>query len=453
MVDRAFRWVPLVLVSLLLVWVTREAAQPLRDPDVWWHLRLGNDLIEQRSFAPPQWSTFADRSWVPTQPLTEVVMATVERWFGLSGVAWLFGLGLLALVLSLYAAARVRGDRLAAAVAVVLAMLGCSVALSPRPQLVSLVLLPIVVAAWLRTADDGRPRWWLIAVLGVWSVCHGFWFVGIGVSAVSALAVAVDRRVGGRGALRLVAIPAVSLALVAILPRGREVLAAPFRVNATAHFISEWRATEWLSPAALAVESMMLVVVVTWVLRRRRPSILEVALLLMAVALLWYSQRTVALASVLMVPALAGALQEWVDPDPDPALGRQVGRPSRRERLTLAAVGIACLAVLAAVVPGTASHPANVPAGLDPALAALPPSTPVLNGYDIGGWLAWQHPDLDRYVDGLTDAYSSAHLERYGNLIEAGPGWQQELQAAHLDTAVIPASSPLATALEGAAGP
>ena len=63
---------PPVLVMVLLGWVAARAARPIDDPDDWWHLRLGNDLIDQHSLAAPaHWSAFATVSWVPTEPLPE----------------------------------------------------------------------------------------------------------------------------------------------------------------------------------------------------------------------------------------------------------------------------------------------------------------------------------------------------------------------------------------------
>ena len=40
------------------------------------------------------------------------------------------------------------------------------------------MLLAVVLAAWLQTDRDLKPRWWLIPLTFVWSLCHGFWFIG-----------------------------------------------------------------------------------------------------------------------------------------------------------------------------------------------------------------------------------------------------------------------------------
>ena len=100
--DRAVRWMPAFLMAFLLGWVLSRAARPISDPDDWWHLRLGNDLIAQRSLATPaHWSAFATVPWVPTEPLPEVVSAYVERAGGLPALAVLFAVATLFIFLVL----------------------------------------------------------------------------------------------------------------------------------------------------------------------------------------------------------------------------------------------------------------------------------------------------------------------------------------------------------------
>ena len=125
--ERAVRWAPPALVLVLLGWIAARAARPISDPDDWWHLRLGNDLIAQRSLATPDhWSVFATVRWVPTEPLPEIVAAYVERWFGLPGLAVLFGVGRLVVVLTVYVTNRGEAALLPAAVATVFTVLAAS---------------------------------------------------------------------------------------------------------------------------------------------------------------------------------------------------------------------------------------------------------------------------------------------------------------------------------------
>src|ERR1700744_5113425 len=73
-----------VLVSLVV-----NTASPLTNTDTYFHLRFGHEFLHGWSLRHPgSVSTFATSDWVPTQWLSEVVMARTEDWFGLAGVAW-----------------------------------------------------------------------------------------------------------------------------------------------------------------------------------------------------------------------------------------------------------------------------------------------------------------------------------------------------------------------------
>ena len=160
MADRLVRWLPVALVCGVIAMVARRAAAPIRDPDDWWHLRLGNDLIDQHSLATPGWSTYGTVPWVPTEPLPEVVAAYVERWAGLPGLAALFWLAALAVVVAVHAAnrreagpGRLGGDSLHRARCCCLAHLAPAAA----------VVRPDPGAAGRLAADRARPEAALVA--------------------------------------------------------------------------------------------------------------------------------------------------------------------------------------------------------------------------------------------------------------------------------------------------
>ena len=122
---------------------------------------------------------------MPTQWLSEIVMARTEDWFGLAGVAWLSGLLQIALFLTLYVVCRDRAEPLVAAALTAIALLAMQNGLSMRPQVISYLLVAVVVGAWLRTARDGRVRWWLVPLVWVWAMLHGMWPVALVIGAVS----------------------------------------------------------------------------------------------------------------------------------------------------------------------------------------------------------------------------------------------------------------------------
>jgi len=116
--------------------------------------------------------------------------------------------------------------------------------LCERPQLVSLVILAVWVGASWRTAEDLRPRWWLIPLTWVWANSHGLWLTGIGIGIVVIVGLWMDRRVTVRAATRLMIVPLASLGVCALTPVGPRLLLAPFEVSQIAtEFVQEWQPT------------------------------------------------------------------------------------------------------------------------------------------------------------------------------------------------------------------
>ena len=87
-------------------------------------------------------------------------------------------------------------------------------------------------AAWLRTADDGRARWWLVPLTWLWACSHGMWFVGVVIGVVAlARARSSTGRARGRAWLRLALVPLASLAAAAADPDRAGAAAAPLRCH------------------------------------------------------------------------------------------------------------------------------------------------------------------------------------------------------------------------------
>ena len=440
MSQRVFRWAGVSALIVLMARVTYLAAQPLSNADTWFNLRLGRDLGAPWEWSdPPRWSSFATADWVPTQPLAGVVMAGAEHVAGLPGVAWIYGVGLLVFLLTVYAICRTQASPLVAALGTVLATIGASGSLSARPQLVSLILVPVVVHVWLRTEDDLEPRWWLIPMTWVWAMCHGFWIVGVAIGFVFVAGMVVSRNVRGRGAIRLLLVPIGSLLIAALTPVGPRLLATPFAVNDRAPLISEWQRASFATiepwPATL-----MVVVTALLLIRRKRLTLPTILMLLMVVAAIFLNGRTVALAGLIVAPVFVRALQAGVSFPVDADVRR-----SELKRLWL--VGAAMAVVLAVVVPFTADNEGGVPSTFNARLNAVGEGGSVLSDPSAGSWLVWRHPQVDVAVDGLFDAYPVAYLRRTLSAILAQPGWQTYVADAHPVLALLPSGEPLVKAL------
>ncbi len=434
---RARHLVAYVAMAVVLGALVRRAALPLDNLDTYFHLRFGQEFLsgDWALRDPGSVTTRATADWVPTQWLSEVVMAQVEDWFGLAGVAWLAGLLFVSLALSVYAACRRGAEPVISALLVVLTMIACTSGISMRPQLVSYLLVVVTTAAWLRARDTGRAPWLLVPVTFVWTMCHGMWPLGIVIGVVAVLGLALDRDHPRRSLATMAAVPVLSAAVSLLTPAGPGLFPAVLRVGSRAKYFYEWNPPDYTKPWVAMLAVILALAIVPWLRRAERVPWLEVLLVGLAAVGAIYSMRTVPVAACLAAPLAAAALQ--------PILGT---RPPvlRRERLLLLGGAVLALASLAVLAPRTADEPLETASWLDGALGDLPAGTAVIDDSGFGGYLMWRFPQLDVVVHGYGDLYTDDELERNADIEGVRGGWVELVQGTDAAYAVLPPGSPLA---------
>ena len=432
--------VPILVVLGIFAVLTNHAKDRLSNTDTYFHLRFGHEFLTGNwSLGDPGSVTaYGTQDWVPTQWLPQIVMAQVEDWFGLAGVAWLSGLIYIALAITLWTIARRHASPLMAAPVTVVAILASADGMSMRPQVLSYLLIAVTTEAWLATREDHKVRWWLVPLAWLWAMVHGMWPVGIIIGLVALLGIALDRVVPAREWLKLAAIPVLSVAVTGLTPVGPALYSAVLEVNSRGHYFAEWQPPDFRDADSIAL--LILVGVLLLRIARRGAVVPWTHLLLIVLAGGWglYTDRTVSVAAMMLVPLVADALQS--------ALSDRL--PVRRlETLTVLAGAAACLAVLAVLVPRTADRPPAYPDFVSE-LDAMPAGTVVINDWGQGGYLMWRYPDLDFVVNGYGDIYTDAELARNFRLDRASSGWVADVKGIDSRYALLRTGSELAYGLQ-----
>jgi hypothetical protein len=433
-------------VLMALVALARGLA-PFSEPDIWWHLRVGEHILDTHQInGPDPWAGFAGRPYMATQWLAEAVAAQAYRWGGMGAVLWLRTAAILALALVVYVAARRLGGRLPAALATGVAILGASASLNPRPQLVSFLMFAITVGAWLGTAKDGRVRWWLIPLYWLWACCHGLWVFGILVGVVTSVALVCQADPAGRRriGMQLLLVNAGTTLAVALTPLGPGLLTAPFTVADNAASIAEeWAATPLSNAFSITTAAAIMVTALCWLVRPARRPWWQYAWLGLSAALTLYMWRLVPLGAILCAPLLAGALQSILT-------GVREG-VDRRERVRLLCGLAAALLVAGVVCAGPAGPKAvDYPTGMgsiDRALSAVPQRSVVMNDFGISGWMLWTHPQLVPVADLRVEIYPTDYLTRYIDAENAAPGWEAFIRETGARYALVERRSAIGDAL------
>jgi hypothetical protein len=435
------RWLVPALAVFAIASTLKFGIRAVSDPDAWWHLKAGAYVLSHwRFIGPDPWVPFSSRPFVLTQWLPEVVAQKGYQLFGLPAVAWLRCAAMLALISALLWAARQAADTVPAIIAALAALIGAGGSLSERPQLVSFVLLAVTVGAWWKSAEDLRPRWWLVPMTFVWACSHGLWGVGviIGLTVVGGLA--LDRRLDPRTALKLLAVPALSVLAAGLTPVGPRLLLTPLQVSSNvAQFVQEWQPTDARNLFAAVTLTMIALALLPWIRGTSPRPWWQIALAVAAVVCTLAMFRTVPVGAIIAAPLLASSLQE------------QRGHPCTplTRRGTSAWVGLVLAAAIVAVpiTGAVAQRPSGWPEGLRPQMAALPAKTVVLNDFSAGGWLLWAEPQLVPVIDLRSEIYSTAYIRDYIRTQDVLPGWQKLLAQTKPKYALLRANAPLTVAL------
>ena len=157
------------------------------DPDVWWHIKVGQDILRSHRWptTDPYSFTAAHTPWIAYEWLGEVVLASVAKVGGIAALCALLMVVTSAAMLGLYYLATLRAGNCKAGF-IPLFLMGPLVFLSftLRPQMFGYLFLVMLLIAleWFRKGVSW-PLWTLPALFVVWVNTHGSFIVGIGVIA------------------------------------------------------------------------------------------------------------------------------------------------------------------------------------------------------------------------------------------------------------------------------
>jgi len=420
-----------------VLWGLALGLVALHDNSFLTHLATGRLMLRHGIPTRDPYSyTASGAPWVVESWLASLAYALVERLGGGHGLVLLhaaLAAVLAGLVWVLSRPAGTLAGRVVASAATVAVGTGYW---SPRPLLIALVLLGVVVV--MAEGRAGRP-WMLVPLMWVWVNVHGSWPVGLVYLVLRMAGRLVERRPLER-LPRLAGAMAVGVALGAANPYGLRLLTYPLVVvthhEAFAHIV-EWQSPRFSTPANAVFLVEALAALVLLVARRGRAEDALVVVVFGAGALL--AARNVPVAALVTTPVLARGLA---------GLGTVTG--DRRSPVTGLLLGSVGGALGLLMVAGAMARPAydlvDYPVAETAWMQAHGVSLGAVIAPDyVGNYLEFRDgPQADVFIDDRADMYPARVEQAFATLQGGGPGWQRILTAYRPTALLWPRRQPLA---------
>ena len=437
------------------------------DTDLWWHLRLGRQIVEtgQAVYADTYSLTAAGKTHFNHSALAQVVLHGLWRLAGHAGLSFFTAL---TAVTGLYFVFRAgSGSIYMQGFVLVVGATAAAAFWSPRPQMFSFLFAGLLLWLLLDFKYRGRDRiWWTAPLLWLWSNAHGGYLFGyVLIAAVvvgdllNAWAQAGDKVIPLGGLRKMLLAALLSLPLLMLNPLGASVYATPLNtlfMPELRQFIVEWQAPDLTEPRSWAFAALMGMVIAAIWSSRRRFDFTEWILLCGTGFMALAAARNVSFFALVAVPMATRHL--------DDILERAGWRISQRAFESLGRLALNALLILlvAAGVTLRAAYIVDNDAIHDQLTAALPVAAVqhlksqnydghMFNSYNWGGYLIYHLPDYPVFIDGRSDLYGKL-LNEYHRISSAYPGWQAKLNQWQIGFVLIETDGALAQALRADPG-
>jgi hypothetical protein len=442
-----------VLVYLIL---PIQALWPVKDPDIWWHLRTG-DWIVANLGVPYQdyFSTYGKgKPWIAYSWLFEVCVYAVYARFGLTGLVYFTVVLAVSITFAVHQLVRLTRVPLVMEVALSgFALAAMSPLMTPRPWLFTILFFSIELILISRAREEGKHQalWFLPLVFMFWANLHIQFIYGL---AVLGLLLVESTLAAGLGGDKVAsAAPRLSPKVV-ILVAAASVLAtlvSPYHVlifrpiweyiGQTGAFqnISELHPMFFRSPGDWIVLSLTLVAVFAlgW---QRKWSLFPSLLLILGVFLGFRAKRD----AWFIVLAAIGIIGNHF----------RIHWPGNSYTFTKGQ--IAAVAVLAASTlfflgihrqinePNLQSIVAKeFPVDAVAYVTRNRLRGSIFNTLDWGGFLIWSLPELPVTIDGRTNLHGDERLQALFDVWLGRPGWDSNPEFRSASIIIADHSRPL----------
>ena len=419
----------LTLVLIGLQFVFSLYRPDLNDPDIWWHMRNAQYLLQHHALPRADMYSFtvAGHPWISHEWLAEIPYYWAYKAFGPIGLKSLSFLILSAIfLLLLYLCYQGSRNFKASITSCYFSTFLATISFGPRTILFGYLYLVVLLIVLDRFRRRGNASLWSVPLLFcLWINTHGSWSIGL----IIFFLVSSAGLVGGswgridserwtRDQLRKLAITgAASVAALFVNPFGWRLVYYPldlaFKQKLNITHIMEWVSVDFHTLRGKLVLVLIFTFLLAALVRNRRWNLAEVLVLMFALYSGLTYIRFLMLLGIVAAPVLAKTLDFF------PAY-----RPADETPRVNTVVIFFLLGLMVFFWPRNTKIRNSVeetyPSGTISYLEAHPPQGNVLNFYLWGGYLGWRDPNLKVFIDSRVDIFEYAGvLNDYLSLLGA----------------------------------
>lgn len=213
----------MLLFAAVIAAIASFLIAELCEPDMWWHLVIGNDIIN--SFKVPSVDRYTaagfGRVYHDSHWLFQVLMALAHRLMGMVGVQALMVAIWSAAFFFCYRTMRRDASRAASSLLLFLVAMACAMRFLPRPEIVTFLLIPLFYYLLKEERYRSLPKLALFFLLQVvWANSHGLFVIGPFMAGCYLLATFLTGPEGKRERRPLALLTGLLLAATLVTPFG-----------------------------------------------------------------------------------------------------------------------------------------------------------------------------------------------------------------------------------------
>jgi hypothetical protein len=417
---------PATLCSLLTVLTVLTVRERLVDPDLWWHLKMGQVIFVTHHIPTRDLFSYTARLHriVPQEWLSELSIYSVYKLGGYAGLMLLFSLLASTLVVAGYLLCRMySGNAKVAFVGAMMIWFFGTIGFEIRPQMFSYILL-VVELMLIYAGRTRNPRWFLCLPLLflIWINSHASFIVGIAVACAYLigsfiefdLGILVSRRWDLERRRIFAWSIALSCAALFVNPVGFKQVLYPFdnlmNMQTMIVNVEEWAPLNLTEARGIGVLAVLLCIALLIAARKAEIYLDELLVLAAGAWLAFEHTRMMILFGILAAPTLCRQLANvWENYEPE------------KDRILPNAVLIGISIVIVVLAFPSRQNLERQVESTSPVKAvqyikANQLSGHMLNDYTYGGYLIWAAPEYPVMMDGRADLYEwTGFLEEYAH--------------------------------------